>query len=34
MSQQAVSADIIPNLAVGIFSTKTEGTKTLAARKY
>jgi hypothetical protein len=28
MSQQAVSADIIPNLAVGIFSPKTEGTKT------
>jgi hypothetical protein len=28
MSQQAVSADIIPNSAVGIFSPKTEGTKT------
>jgi hypothetical protein len=32
MSQQAVSADIIPNSAVGIFAPKTEGTKTLAAR--
>jgi hypothetical protein len=30
--QQAVSADIIPNSAVGIFSPKTEGTKTQAAR--
>jgi hypothetical protein len=28
MSQQAVSADIIPNSSVGIFSPKTEGTKT------
>ncbi len=28
MSQQAVSADIIPNSAVGIFSPKTEGTNT------
>jgi hypothetical protein len=28
MSQQAVSADIIPNTAVGIFTQKTEGTKT------
>jgi hypothetical protein len=28
MSQQAVSADIIPNSAVGIFSPKTDGTKT------
>jgi hypothetical protein len=28
MSQQAVSTDIIPNSAVGIFSPKTEGTKT------
>jgi hypothetical protein len=28
MSQQAVSADIIPNSAVGIFFPKTEGTKT------
>jgi hypothetical protein len=28
MSQQAVSADIIQNSAVGIFSPKTEGTKT------
>jgi hypothetical protein len=27
MSQQAVSADTIPNSAVGIFSPKTEGTK-------
>jgi hypothetical protein len=32
MSQQAVSAGIIPNSAVGIFSPKTEGTKTKAAR--
>jgi hypothetical protein len=32
MSQQAVSADIIQNSAVGIFSPKTEGTKTKAAR--
>jgi hypothetical protein len=32
MSQQVVSADIIPNSAVGIFSPKTEGTKTKAAR--
>jgi hypothetical protein len=32
MSQQAVSADIIPNSVVGIFSPKTEGTKTKAAR--
>jgi hypothetical protein len=31
MSQQAVSADVIPNSTVGIFSPKTEGTKTLAA---
>jgi hypothetical protein len=30
MSQQAVSADIIPNSAVG--SPKAEGTKTEAAR--
>jgi hypothetical protein len=28
LSQQAVSAVIIPNSAVGIFSPKTEGTKT------
>jgi len=28
MSQQAVSADIIPNSSVGIFSPNTEGTKT------
>jgi hypothetical protein len=34
MAQQAVSADIIPNSAVEIFSTKTEGTKTLASRIY
>jgi hypothetical protein len=27
MSQQAVSAFIIPNSAVGIFSQKTKGTK-------
>jgi hypothetical protein len=32
MSQQAVSADINPNSAVRIFSPKTEGTKTKAAR--
>jgi hypothetical protein len=32
MSQQAVSADIIPNSAVGIFFPITEGTKTKAAR--
>jgi hypothetical protein len=31
MSQQAVSADIIPNSAVGIYSPKTKGTKTYAA---
>jgi hypothetical protein len=31
MSQQAVSADTIPNSAVGIFSPKTGGTKTKAA---
>jgi hypothetical protein len=31
MSQQAASADIIPNSDVGIFSPKTEGTKTKAA---
>jgi hypothetical protein len=30
--QQAVSADIIPNSAVGIFFPNTEGTKTKAAR--
>jgi hypothetical protein len=28
MSQHAVSAEIIPNSAFGIFSPKTEGTKT------
>jgi len=33
MARQAVSADIIPNSAVGIFFQKTEGTKTLAARE-
>jgi hypothetical protein len=32
MSQQAVSAGIIPNSSVEIFSPKTEGTKTKAAR--
>ncbi len=32
MAQQAVSADIIPNSAVGTFSPITEGTKTKAAR--
>ena len=32
MSQQVVSADIIPNSDVGIFSPKIEGTKTKAAR--
>jgi hypothetical protein len=32
MSQQGVSADIIPNSAVGMFSPKTEGTKPKAAR--
>jgi hypothetical protein len=32
MSQQEVSADIIQHSAVGIFSPKTERTKTLAAR--
>jgi hypothetical protein len=31
MSKQAVSADTIPNLAVGIFSPRAEGTKTKAA---
>jgi hypothetical protein len=30
MSQQGVSAGIIQNSAVGIFSQKTEGTKTKA----
>jgi hypothetical protein len=34
MSQQAVSADIIPNSAAGIFSPKTEGRKTKTARVY
>jgi hypothetical protein len=28
MSQQAVSVNIIPNSAIGIFSPKTEGIKT------
>jgi hypothetical protein len=32
MCQQAVSADIIPNSVVEIFSPKTEGTKTKAVR--
>jgi hypothetical protein len=32
MSQQALSAEIIPNSAVRIFSPKIEGTKTKAAR--
>jgi hypothetical protein len=32
MSQQAVSAGIIPNSSVKIFSPKTEGIKTKAAR--
>jgi hypothetical protein len=32
MSQQAVSADIIPNSAVEIFCLKTEYIKTKAAR--
>jgi hypothetical protein len=31
MAQQAVSADVIPNSAIGIFFPKTEGTTTLAA---
>jgi hypothetical protein len=30
MSQLAVSADIIQNLAVGLFPLKTEGTKSKA----
>ncbi len=34
MSQQAVSADTIPNSAVGIFFPKTEGKKTKAAIGY
>jgi hypothetical protein len=32
MTQQAGSADIIPNSALGIFQPKTEETKTLSAR--
>jgi hypothetical protein len=32
MSQQAVSADNIPNSAVGIFFPKTKGRKTTEAR--
>jgi hypothetical protein len=32
MSQQAVSADTIPNSAVGIYFPKAKGTKTKAAR--
>jgi hypothetical protein len=34
ISLHAVSADIIPNSAFGIFFPKTEGTKTKAARVY
>jgi hypothetical protein len=34
MSQKAVSADIIPNSADGIFPPKTEGTKAYAAKVY
>jgi hypothetical protein len=34
MAQQAVSAGIIQNSAVGIFSPKTEGTKTLVQLGY
>jgi hypothetical protein len=34
MAQQAISANIISNSAVGIFSPKTEGKKTLTARVY
>jgi hypothetical protein len=34
MSQKAVSADIIPNSADGIFPPKTEGTKAYSARVY
>jgi hypothetical protein len=34
MAQQAISADIIPNSAVGIFSPKPEGTKRLEASVY
>ena len=32
MSPEAVSADTIPNSAVGIYFPKAEGTKTKAAR--
>jgi hypothetical protein len=32
MSQQAASADIIPNSVVGIYSPQTEGIKTKAVR--
>jgi hypothetical protein len=34
MFLKVVSADIIPNSAVGIFSPKTEGTKIKAAKVY
>ncbi len=34
MSQKAVSADIIPNSADGIFPPKTEGTKAYSVRVY
>ena len=34
MSEQAVSAGIIPNSVAGIFSPKTEGTKTYGAKVY
>jgi hypothetical protein len=34
MAQEAVSADIIPNSAVGIFFPITEETETLSARVY
>jgi hypothetical protein len=32
MSQQAVSADIIPKLAVGIFSPETEKNKDISSQ--
>jgi hypothetical protein len=34
VSPETVSADTIPNSAVGIFSPKTEGTKTKAAGEF
>jgi hypothetical protein len=34
MAQQVISADIIPNSAVGIYSPKAEGTKPLASSVY